>query len=105
MSVCALPNHGCFISNGRTTKVGAAMVVPTKAATISLPPGTDGIDGTKPFTMSDGGGRTINIEIIKEIPMIVTKITSIFSKNEYLPTNSIPYNNTIRKIAIPRTAQ
>ena len=87
------------------TNVGAPIVVPTKAATISLPPGILGILGIKPVTISFGDGITTNIEMINEIPIIVTKNIRTFSKNEYLPTKSREYMIRMTIIAMLRTLQ
>ena len=77
-----------FIKRGLDKKVAEAIVVPTNAATNILPPGTWGIEGINPLTISRGRGCTKNSENKKDPPIIDTKITSIFSKKVYLPTSS-----------------
>ena len=47
-------------NNGRDKKVAAAIVVPTKAATSILPPGTSGILGINPLATSIDNGCTKN---------------------------------------------
>src|SRR5680860_994641 len=43
-----------LINKGRTTNVGAAIVVPVSAATKRLPPGTSGTVGIKPLAIAEG---------------------------------------------------
>ena len=85
---CPFPHPFPCSSNGRTTKVGAAMVVPTNAATIKFPPSPLGMDGINPLAISPGDGKTINMEMRKDIPIIVTKKINTFSKKEYFPMMS-----------------
>lgn len=47
----------------------------------------------------------MNMEIIKQTPIIVTKKISIRSKNEWLPFKSKPYKMIINVMAIPSTGQ
>ena len=75
-----------FTKRGRERKVAEAMVVPTKAATNILPPGTSGIVGIIPLTTSNGRGCTKNRDNMKDNPIRVTKMTRIFSKKVYFPT-------------------
>ena len=71
-----------WMNSGRERKVAAAIVVPTKAATIIRPPGTSGMFGTRPRATSIGSGCTNTSETTKDRPMMLTKNTSTFSNRE-----------------------
>ena len=74
------PQPLLFTSIGRMTKVGEDIVVPTKAAMNNRASGLSGIEGTKPLAMVPGSGSSMNMEMMKAMPIRVTSTESIFSK-------------------------
>ena len=91
------------MNRGLERNVAAAIVVPTKAATIIRPPGTSGMLGISPLATSTGRGCTNTSETMNEIPMMLTKNTRTFSNREYRPISSIEYMTPMTTAAIAMT--